>query len=140
MYLWSSYAKVGGIYPRLYYEIFVHILSFFFLYLLFFSVRSFSTRLLTKLGWKKETSSLKSMVPKYLIWIMTSVKTWSNKLETQSKSKLKGNHFLPDFDIINRILMIFILFLRGDHIVPNMDEAFPKKSKTEDAIIKSVSF
>merc|ERR1712210_119136 len=26
---------------------------------------------------------------------------------------------------------------RGDHIVPNMDEAFPKKSKTEDTIIKS---
>lgn len=34
MYLWSSNAKAGGIYPRLYYEIFVHILSLFSLYLL----------------------------------------------------------------------------------------------------------
>ena len=34
MYLWSSNAKAGGIYPRLCYEIFVHILSLFFLYIL----------------------------------------------------------------------------------------------------------
>ena len=38
-----------------------------------------------------------------------------------------------------QILIYFLHFFRGDHIVPNMDEAFPKKKVEGDNSIDRVS-